>query len=479
MNQPIKNLSSWAGSFLDQQLTRAAQALRKPELAEEYKSKINEFIGSLPESASAEFDRLLAVARQNATYFTDLVNPEKSVDLAVINASGVLMHPHAHVPARTAQAPLAFSATWEHPEAAAAVDRALQEQAAQCAHSGALVAANIEAAIVAIIKSHPHIRTLVVPRCCAITLPSGVSLTDLVRSTHRKVVEIGSVDGWSPDLLPARLGQHDQSYGLITADRPEGDVGCVADSNSDSHRGIGKLLELNESSPMQHLMHVSLYTGPSVATQLIQPELPSLESLAKDTALVTAGDQLLGGPEVGVIFAKQELRDTISHGLPWRWLRASLPQTASLAMAMQTWNDEDRGEATLPALLETSHTNLLARAGRLKIRIESDERTVTLLEHQVKAPIWNRGPWHSPSVKLQITQSAVLTQELVRRLRRSRPRVLIAPQSDEQNVVLDLRWVAPSFDSVLARLLETPRDESGHVADAANASTPSQGASNP
>ncbi|WP_417746131.1 hypothetical protein [Rosistilla oblonga] len=466
MNQPKQNLSEWASEFLEERLSQAAATMRKPELVNDLKLKIGDVMNHLPRSAAREVERLLDAARQHAAALADLIHPDNSINTASINASGTLFSGDCGVPSSVAvQHPLMFHATHQNQTARKGVQRALQTVAMKLSGQHALAADSVEAAIVAVAKAERPSVKIVVPRCQAIGLPSGISLPDLLRSAGCEVIEVGTVDGWSVDGLRRELGDDLGHCALVTADRIVD--GAVRDPNPDGRP--------NQIMPeLRRLMHVTSYVAPRSLEELVQPCLMTLQEACRDTLLVTGGDGLLGGPPLGMLFGDNARLQEITQTRDWCWLQADLTSQATMTLAMNSWGDGPAPEGSLLAMLETTHANLIDRAMRLKNRLEQAGYQATVRSDEVEARLWPVGNWTLPTVEIAIQRAADAeesAEEFADRLKRSRP-MLLAKSSGE-TLVIDLRWVAPALDAKLAKTIigtcESPTEDSAteNVAESA------------
>ncbi|QDV69194.1 selenocysteine synthase [Rosistilla carotiformis] len=453
MNLPKQNLSEWASEFLEERLSQAAATIRKPELANELRTKIGDVLNILPGAAAREVERLLEIAKQHAASLAERIHPENSINTVSINASGTLMLGGCGVPASAAvQHPLMFHATHQNQLAGKAVHRALQTVAMSLSGQHILVADSMEAAIVAVAKAAQPTVKILVPRCQAIELPSGISLPDLLRSAGRTVIEVGSVDGWSIDSVLAELRDEASSSVLVTADRIVD--GVVGDAAATGRTG--------QTMPdIRHLLHVAPYVAPRPLDNLVQPALPTLKQRCHDGVLITAGDGLLGGPALGLILGDNSRLQQIAQTRDWCWLQADLTAQATMILAMQTWVDGPVPEGSILAMLETTHANLVDRGIRLKNRLELAGYHVTVNSDQVSARLWPTGRWALPSVELEIrrgSDASESSEAFAQRLETSRPLLFCKTLGDA--TVVDLRWVAPALDATLAKVIigtsETP-----------------------
>ncbi|QDS89288.1 L-seryl-tRNA(Sec) selenium transferase [Rosistilla ulvae] len=456
MNQTKQNLSEWASEFLEERLSQAAATIRKPELASELRSKISDVVNSLPGSAAREVERFFDAARQHAATLADYIHPENSINTASINASGTLMLGGCGIPVALAmQHPLLFHATHQNATARNSVQRALQTASIKLTGHHVLAADSIEAAIVAVAKSERGTEIFVVPRSQAIQLPSGISLPDLLRSANCKVVEVGSVDGWSPESVRSELKDDLEKCGLVTADRiVDGTVGepVVSEPPNDTVAGL------------RRLMHVAPYVAPYVAPRalddLVNPAIPTLQQRSRDVLLITSGDGLLGGPALGLIFGESTCLQPISQSRDWCWLQADLTAQATMILALQIWIDGAAPEGSILAMLETKHANLVDRAMRIKNRLEQAGYQATVCSEQVVARLWPGASWSLPSVEIEIRPAADSNESveaLAKRLNQSNPMLLCKTTGD--GVVINLRWVAPALDAKLAKVVTAGCDE--------------------
>ncbi|MEZ6086701.1 MAG: hypothetical protein R3C05_01445 [Pirellulaceae bacterium] len=406
----------------------------------EVKARLSEAIEKLPGSAAREVDWLLAMAKQHAVSFATGWDAEDSLQIAAINASGVLMHPDCRptIPVHLPQQTGGFQAVNHQPEVASSVHRAIHTSAIKLAGQPALVAHNIESALIAATLAQRSVSQWIVPRCHSISLPSGISLPDLLRSVGHRVIEVGSVDGWSSASIRNEVREPADNYALITAQR----VGDASDSND-----LKRIKA--EAGDVRHSLHVAIAAAPIELHEWITFPPPTLRELCEQTMLITSGSGLLSGPPAGLIFAAESELDTIAQSSAWSWLQAELDALVSMALAMRCWTEEPFPEASVISMLETKHANLRDRGVRLRNRLEQGGLEANVIEDGKPASLWGNGRWTLPSVQVQIRGGAESVEALHRRLLTTRPIVLA--NRDDDSLTLDLRWVPAELDGILAR----------------------------
>jgi L-seryl-tRNA(Ser) seleniumtransferase len=187
------------------------------------------------------------------------------------------------------------------------------------------------------------------------------------------------------------------------------------------------------------------------------------ESVAAGADLVLfSGDKLLGGPQCGIIVGRKDLIDKIEHHPLMRALRVDKLTLAALVATLRLYRDLNTAEQRIPLLsmLSTSMENLKFRAEKLASQLKGLQGLASV-EVQQGACLLGGGSMpvqDVPSYQVLIQPSGEAVTQLAERLRTGEPAVIGRVHVDR--LVLDLRTVAPRYDSQLVqafqRLSPTP-----------------------
>ena len=164
--------------------------------------------------------------------------------------------------------------------------------------------------------------------------------------------------------------------------------------------------------------------------------------------VVLAGTVVAGMPDCGLMIGKQDLLDQIQQSPPWLAMQAS---DAIAAMTLAALAAEEDHPWTVLAMTDVE--NLRNRAERMAVRLAADPAIESCQISDQPANLTRQGSWQFPSRQLRLRPTKGTSQAWAESLLRNTPALAVAV--DDQQLVIDLRWVAASDDRILAGLLES------------------------
>ncbi|QDT58908.1 L-seryl-tRNA(Sec) selenium transferase [Stieleria bergensis] len=185
--------------------------------------------------------------------------------------------------------------------------------------------------------------------------------------------------------------------------------------------------------------------APAVANQI--PCVANLIDAGFDL-VVLAGTVVAGMPACGVLVGKTRLVEQLQQTPCWSAMQAS-DAIASMVLAAVA-AEEDH---LWTVLAMTDVQNLRSRAERLAIRLTADPGIESCQITDQAARLSARGCWQFPSRQLRLRPAKGTAQAWADGLLRSTPAVAVSV--DDQQLVVDLRWIAASDDRLVAGLLES------------------------
>ncbi|MCA1706527.1 MAG: L-seryl-tRNA(Sec) selenium transferase, partial [Actinobacteria bacterium] len=181
-------------------------------------------------------------------------------------------------------------------------------------------------------------------------------------------------------------------------------------------------------------------------------EEPTVRGSLEDGAdLVTfSGDKLLGGPQAGVIAGRTELVTRLLRHPLLRALRVDKMRLAALNATLTAHARGDLQKLPLWEMALAPESELERRAREIARRLLSglaDDFKVEAVPSEALLGGGSAPGEEIPSWSLAITHASRNASELERSLREASPAVI--PRVQDDRVLLDVRTVAPSDDSVL------------------------------
>jgi len=184
--------------------------------------------------------------------------------------------------------------------------------------------------------------------------------------------------------------------------------------------------------------------------------------------VITSGTGVLGGPPCGLIIGRRAAIEPICSSQAWPALEASIATKAIVAQTLETLQGNTPESLPVIAMLRTGEENLRSRAERLATRLSADDSILSCQVTDESAKLTPGGPWRIGSRQLRLRRRGKEAIQWAEQLATDVPAVLAEVVDDA--LVVDLRWVQPGDDSVLAAALlgqtaaEQPTEPSPEVA---------------
>jgi len=183
-----------------------------------------------------------------------------------------------------------------------------------------------------------------------------------------------------------------------------------------------------------------------------EPDASLVQSIEKGPDVIAAsGDKLLGGPQCGIVAARQDLLEKISKNPLTRAFRVCKLTYAALEGTLMDYLTENSTSVPVMRMLALSSKEILSRCERLAASLRREGLHCEVVG--CKSVI---GGGTTPGKKLKsfavaLRHDSMSPDQLASALRRSDPAVL--PRIKKDAVLLDLRTVRPESDSTLKELL--------------------------
>jgi len=192
----------------------------------------------------------------------------------------------------------------------------------------------------------------------------------------------------------------------------------------------------------------------SISNLREEPDSSLLQSMGKGPDVIAAsGDKLLGGPQCGLVAARQDLLEKIAKNPLTRAFRVCKLTYAALEGTLMDYLTENSSSVPVMRMLALSSKEILLRCERLAASLRNEGLHCEVVG--CKSVI---GGGTTPSKKLKsfavaLRHTSISANQLASALRTNDPAVL--PRIKKDAVLLDLRTVRPESDSVLRELLES------------------------
>jgi L-seryl-tRNA(Ser) seleniumtransferase len=396
-----------------------------------------------------------------------IVHQERPRQVAVINATGILLHTGLGRAPMARQAAVAMAEAAENyvsleidPESGergerlSSVERLLRELTR--AEAAAVVNNNAGATLLTLAALAAH-REVVVSRGQLIEIGGSYRLPDVMSASGAVLREVGTTN-------KTRIGDYERVCGEQTA--------ALMRVHTSNYRIVG----FAEETPLSELVTLARKRNLIVIDDIgsgalidfagygLKHEPVASASLAAGADLVLfSGDKLLGGPQCGVILGRQALVAQILKHPLMRALRVDKTTLAALAATLLLYRDRKQAEQHVPllSLLSTSADNLKSRAERLAPQIAACRGVARAEAMEARAQLGGGSlPDQSiPTWCVAVTPAHDTVDTLARKLRLGTPPVFGRIQNER--LLLDLRSVFPAQDMQLVQALDaaTPRSD--------------------
>ena len=209
-------------------------------------------------------------------------------------------------------------------------------------------------------------------------------------------------------------------------------------------------IELQDFGNRDALHAVVLPAGTLSATYF--ESIPSAESLLKQGAnfVLMPGEGICGGPTCGLLIGPRDSLNKITSSPAWPSLAANNVTRAMMAVALESAKSN---VTSLPAmaLLDTSEQNLHNRAERMSTRLAVSSQVAAPRITDQPARLTETGRWTVPSRQLRLKHTDLSAGAWSEKLRDDLPAVICTVDEDE--VVIDLRWVDAASDNQLSKTI--------------------------
>jgi len=209
------------------------------------------------------------------------------------------------------------------------------------------------------------------------------------------------------------------------------------------------LLADNGSTPVEAIDFgtrdlVTIAVTPIATVQDTLASIPSAEVLIRDgiDLVILAGGPITGGAPAGVLVGKSEYIERITAHNRWKSLQASDAVAAMTLSALA-------GAASNPlrSLIETGEENLRSRAERLATRLTAEDAVQSCHITDRPARLETGSRWTFPSRQLCLRHKTLAPDHWADRLRDAEPSLITS--TDEDSLVVDLRWIPPNADAAV------------------------------
>lgn len=363
---------------------------------------------------------------------------------AVLNATGVVLHTNL------GRAPLSASALQAIVTAAAYVDVEFDIETGARARRGrgtlealrrvvpqagdVLAVNNGAAALVLVTTALAAGREVIVSRGEMIEIGDGFRLPDLIASTGARLREVGTTNRTSLQDYAGAIGPA---------------TGCVLKVHPSNFRveGFTASVSVADLAGLDAPVVVDIGSGLLAPDPLLPDEPDAATTLADGADLVTcSGDKLLGGPQAGLIFGRQELIEQLRRHPLARAVRVDKLTLAALEATL-------RGPATPTSIaLHASPARLRARCDHLAAELLAFPPEVASLEPEVVPSVGAVGGGGAPGLGLP-GWAVTLPAAFAAVLRRGDPSV--ACRVERGRTLVDLRCIPESADEKVLQAIRS------------------------
>lgn len=441
-------LPPWSRELFSGSVEEVAARLRRSEPLRDLQSRATQLLGGLPVTAARSLDRVMQETRRGAEQVRRWSRRQTSLSTSAINGSGVLFHPLLRgVPLRIEHietlAPTPDLFQLAGGTAGARIPARLRS-ALRCHTDANVAVANSLAAAATAIGAWAAAsgRVPAVPRCAAMRLDGGRPLPEQIAAGGCRVMEIGTAErcDWG-DWERAAGAAGDQLVEVTvqwpTALRPKNAAANGASSGGTAAHRV-RFLPLGSFGDLPWL-------GSDRVSRIGQG------AAEDETIAILPGNRLVGGPESGLILASSETIAAITSTPLWSVLNASVETKAALTLALEQLGATGGEAMPLAAMLETSIDNLQNRCARLATQLVGSRAVAACQITESPASLVPDDGGAVPSRQLRIVRTGGGAAEWARTLAAEAPALIAAVEEDA--LLVDLRWIPPSLDSELVRLL--------------------------
>ena len=420
-------LPPWAVEAIRNGVADVARKASDPDTIKKVRQQATELLRDLPDNASKSIDSIVKSASETARGALDQGRStlfrwaERQNDLASLccNASGTLLHAEGSGLAIGDQVLQLGCDLLRGDCLSNTADRHIDEALARqldLPNHRMLVANNLDAAVKALTAlPDGSPKRIVMHRAHAIRLPSGIPLPDAFGD--HSIVQRGGVGTIHADDF------RDSDHAIIV----------MADDGNQPLEAI----EIDGTD----IIRVAVLPIATVENRI--DDIPSIKSsLESGFDLVVIGTgPMSGGVEAGILAGKSELIAKIESSNLWPAIMASRVVSAMTLSSMITT------PSMIEVLIETSEDNLRSRAERMATRLTAQDSIKSCQISSDPAEISARQRWQYPSRQLRLRNTNLAPEQWAASLLEHSPAIITSIAGDE--LIIDLRWVPASSDSIL------------------------------
>ncbi len=441
-------LPPWTVELLRRGLTDVAARARDGETIEKIRSRANDLVQDLPEtaargieSASRGIDKLVKSAGGSTESLRRWSEKFTAISMPCINASGTWIDARVTTPVDESVIAAGIEALHGSrvrlPESGERLTKKLSRAAGVDDEHAVIATNNFAAAIVALFSLSAE-RPFLVPRSEVFRL-AGRPLPDLTDSSFAVVCEIGASDGFDA----ADLDGFDQAT-LIRSDHGVREIEFLENMPA----GISTVAILRVGLVRRDV--ASDQKSGQAKDIVAFPTAVDLLRRGCEIVLIP-GDGLIGGPESGLLIGNHSVIERIIKADAWPALAADDAKVAMLCKALKGVSGGPTETSPVFSLLATSVENLKGRAERMATRLTAGETQQTVQITADEAAVIAGGRWQIPSRQIRVRRPGVSGTSFAERLAARNPSLLVG--HDSEGVVIDLRWVDPAHDNDIVTAL--------------------------
>lgn len=450
-------LPPWAIEALRNGVADVARKASDAETLAKVKEQAKELFRELPENASKGLDTLVKTATETAKQAVDqgrdtlLRWNQRNTEIVTpcLNATGILLDARGHSLAISDHTMQLGCSLLRGDHVRSADNRNVRTQINDSLSkildrddNRVLVATNLDAAIAsltAITDQFP----IAIHRSQAIRLPSGLPLPECFDGAA--IVEFGGVQAMSPN----DFAELDQSC-IVLADNGQSPI---APFHLNSDHGP------SSSSVTAAVLPIATLKQADLPSDEMESAIPSADATLNSGVdlVIFPGGPITGGPECGYIVGKPCLIESIEKSAKWNTLAAP-DSIAGMAWAAAT----DSEPSELSKRISTNEDNLRNRAERMTVRLSAEDDIAACRVTESPALLTPEGRWCFPSRQLRIRHKSHSAIDWQRKLETQSPAIIAEVENDE--LIVDLRWIAASQDSQLAETI-APQSETSDAAE--------------
>ncbi len=433
-------LPPWTVDLIRRSLADVAKRASEPETIQRLRDQATELLSELPETAARGLDRVMRSAEVGKESMRKWSRKHSALSIPMLNATGILVHAEGTgVPTSDAAISAAVDVLRGDSICSDAIHERIERRLARLVpvDRSIAVARSFGGSLMWLPMLVPK-HELVVHRHHSVRLPGGVSLAGSIPM----VTEVGASDSVDEqDFLDANVGD-EKMLAIVQAD-----AGSTA---------IEPIVFASSSIKAIQIAVLPMATFSAIEVSGISGHLPSALGMldAGFDLVLMSGSELAGGPKCGVFVGKTELIETMTQSDSWEMVSANTCMgDATTTMMLVTLEAASASSDATPigALLATSEDNLKGRAERMALRLSSGEPISASRVTDDVAKLTPTGRWTLPSRQVRVRHHSLGAEAWAMKLREDVPSLWVNVDGDE--IVVDLRWIAPSEDNKIAASL--------------------------